>query len=195
MEKDIVQTLTPARLAECAARFNTSPDELEPISQVENFIYQAGAGKASFILRITHHDHRTQEEIQGELAWISHLDTHGLRVPQPIPSINQRLVEVVEAQDTAFLVTAFHKLPGQNILDAGQCTPEMYHKWGRWGKCTPWPRTIPRQNKQACVPPGIRMTSSSTPIGTSPKSQPPCSGFKPWLRSFTNFPRPGTHLA
>jgi Ser/Thr protein kinase RdoA (MazF antagonist) len=62
---------------------------------------------------------------------MEYLYAHGVSVPQPIHSINKTLVEVIDVDRSCFLVTAFQKLPGKTILDANECTPEIFEQWGQ----------------------------------------------------------------
>lgn len=118
-------------MMESARRFRLKPDKLNLISEVENFVYENSDIDSPYILRITHDSHRTFDAIMGEIEWMEYLHANNVSVPQPIPSAQEALVEVVEANHSQFLVTAFQKIPGKTILDANECTPEMYQQWGR----------------------------------------------------------------
>ncbi|MBN1535622.1 MAG: phosphotransferase [Anaerolineales bacterium] len=130
MEKYVRNLFTDAVLHRSARLFNIDPHSLKPISDVENFVFGGLAGDQPLILRITHSSHRTPELLLGELDWIKFLQTNGMSVPQALQSIHGNWVEVAKTAQTHFLVTAFNKLEGVNIIDANLCSPALYQKWG-----------------------------------------------------------------
>ena len=131
MEKSVLKLFDEHVLGESARRFNLKPDNLKLITDMENFVYENGADETPCILRITHSSHRTLEAIMGELEWMEYLYDNGMSVPQPIHSVSGTLVEVIAAHHSYFLVTAFQRIPGKTILDANECTPEIYQQWGQ----------------------------------------------------------------
>jgi len=131
MEKRVLNQFDEHILGEAAKRFRMKPDNLEPISEVENLVYRNTADETQGVLRITHSTHRTLEEIMGEFEWMEYLNTHEVSVPRPILSINGAPVEMIEAESSYFLVAAFQKIKGVTILEANECTPEIYHQWGQ----------------------------------------------------------------
>jgi len=131
MEKSVLKSFNESILQEAARRFGLETDRLRLISDMENLVYEAGIGDTPYILRITHSSHRTLDAILGELEWMEYLHTHGVSVPQPIHSVNRMMVEVIDADPSYFLATVFQKNPGKTILDANECTPEIYEQWGQ----------------------------------------------------------------
>lgn len=131
MEKSVLARFNDRILGEAARRFGLKPDRLGLISDMENLVYQSNMDETPCILRITHASHRTPEAILGEFEWMEYLEAHGVSVPRPIRSENGSLVEVIDAGDSDFLAAAFRKIPGKTILDANECTPEIYEQWGR----------------------------------------------------------------
>lgn len=131
MEKRVLDCFTANILEEAACRFGLNPGAMHLKSDVENFVYEHGTNEDGCILRITHSSHRTKEEIGAEFEWMEYLCTHGVSVPRPIRSVNGSLIEVIGSGRSHFMVTAFRKIPGKTILDADECTPEIYEQWGR----------------------------------------------------------------
>ena len=131
MEKNILNLFNEHILQQAALRFQVNLDSLSLISDMENFVYKGESGKTPIILRITHASHRTAALLMGEFDWIGYLCANGVSVPHPIPSVNRKMIEAIEADQSQFLVTAFEKMEGKTIIDAGECTPELYRKWGR----------------------------------------------------------------
>lgn len=130
MEKSVSHQFNQRILLESARRFSLNTENLDLISDVENFVYKDRIDESSCILRITHSSHRTLEAILGELDWMEYLSANQVSVTQPCRSINGKLVEVIDTNDSHFLVTAFQRIPGKTILDAHECTPEIYRQWG-----------------------------------------------------------------
>jgi Ser/Thr protein kinase RdoA (MazF antagonist) len=131
MEKSIRNLFDERILGDAARRFSLKAENLELISDMENFVYGNGTDESPCILRITHSSHRTIDAIMGEFEWMEYLSANGVSVPQPIHSVNGTLVEVIDAGHSYFLVTAFQKIPGKTILDATECSPEIYQQWGQ----------------------------------------------------------------
>jgi Ser/Thr protein kinase RdoA (MazF antagonist) len=131
MEKSVLKLFNERILGEAARRFGVKPDNLGLISDMENLVYENGTDEPPCILRITHSSHRTLNAIMGEFEWMEYLYAHGVSVPQPIHSGNGTLVEVIDADHSYFLAAAFQKIPGKTILEANECTPEIYEQWGQ----------------------------------------------------------------
>lgn len=131
MENSVLNMFSERILQESARRFRLKSGNLELISDVENFVYKDRIDETACILRITHSSHRTLEAILGELDWMQYLSTNCISVPQPVHSVNGNLVEVIDADHSYFLATAFQRIPGKTILEGDECTPEIYQQWGQ----------------------------------------------------------------
>ena len=99
MEKSVLKLFDERILGEAARRFSVKPDNLELISDMENFVYENGTDETPCILRITHSSHRTLKVIMGEFEWMEYLYANGVSVPQPIHSVN---VTVAQSEPTLF---------------------------------------------------------------------------------------------
>lgn len=130
MENKVYQQFSLNILQEAAHSFGVNAGTAVLISDIENFVYACDREKEPIILRITHSSHRDAHALQGELDWMAYLSKGGVSVPAPIRSIHGNLIEEVGREDAQFTATAFHKVPGQTIQDAGECTPETYRQWG-----------------------------------------------------------------
>jgi Ser/Thr protein kinase RdoA (MazF antagonist) len=131
MESQVRQLFNTEILKEAACLFAADADSAVLLSNVENFVYACSSKREPIILRITHRSHREVPTIQGELEWMAHLFAGGVPLAMPLRSIHGNMVEQIGSGEAQFAVTAFPKLPGQPILDAGECTPEIYRQWGR----------------------------------------------------------------
>lgn len=130
MENNVRQLFTPEILKEAARLFGVDAASAVLLSDVENFVYTCLGAQQPIILRITHRSHREIPVIQGELEWMARLFAGGVPLALAIPSIHGNLVEQVGSGEAQFAVTAFPRLHGQPILDAGECSAEIYRQWG-----------------------------------------------------------------
>ena len=131
MEKSVAKLLTPKVLQDAMKLFGATSDSYRLISDVENFVYECMRRDGPFILRITHNSHRNAHQIMAELDWMRYLSDHDVAVPQSIRSEQGALVEVAGVENSCFFITAFHKVDGENIIDAHACTAPVYQEWGR----------------------------------------------------------------
>ena len=128
MQKHIKNQFASKILTGFVERFGGSNRKPKLLSEVENFVYEIPQNAEPFILRVTHKSHRSHEAISAELDWIQHLLFNGVRAAKPLRSTTGRLIETSRNSD--FFATAFHKINGANIIDAGACEPETYKQWG-----------------------------------------------------------------
>ena len=82
------------------------------------------------MLRITPGTTRDVNAVLGELEWISFLAQHHVDVACPIPSVEGRIVEVVESGGIHFLAVLFERAPGRSV-EPDDWTPEFFVEWGR----------------------------------------------------------------
>lgn len=57
-----------------------------------------------------------EQHIKELLEWVDYLYNHGVSVSRPISSSHNRLVEVVDLEDSYFNITSFEKAPGKKIF-------------------------------------------------------------------------------
>ncbi|GAA0363013.1 phosphotransferase enzyme family protein [Bacillus horti] len=119
-------------LAQSAKLFRANVGQMKDLGGFESFIYEFMLDGAEFIMRITHSLHRDKGEMQAEVDWIYFLAQQGVSVAKPIFSVNERLLERIDLDDSYFLVSAFEKAPG------GKVTKENWNEdlFIEWGKIT-----------------------------------------------------------
>lgn len=120
-------TLPPEALAELCHKLGLSPQELTPLEAFENFVFAFQQGDQGRILRISHHSHRTREEVQAELSWVGHLRERGARVAAP-------LSEIVVSEDGCHLAVVSEEVKGEKLVGAGSThlwSADLYQEWGR----------------------------------------------------------------
>lgn len=130
MEQQIKDRYHDAILQEAMQRYGIAHGQIQPISEVENFIYAFERGPDAYILRISHSLRRREALIQGEVDWINYLAAGGVSVARAIRSEAGKLVETIDdGQGGQFLATAFVKAEGQPPWDLW--TPTLYETYGR----------------------------------------------------------------
>ena len=85
--------MDPILLSSACTLYNTSPDELLPLSGGHyNSVYQFPQGDKTAILRIGVEDCPINQTL-GMLEWVNFLSLHGAPVSAPWLSINNHLLE------------------------------------------------------------------------------------------------------
>ncbi|WP_128895249.1 phosphotransferase enzyme family protein [Longirhabdus pacifica] len=113
MEKEIYPLFTESIIREASRRFGLNYSSLINLHGFQNFVYESTRDGDSVILRISHSSHRSKEMISGELEWVSYLTDNGIPAAKPVLSLNNRLVEVIQGNDSYFVVALFKKVPGK----------------------------------------------------------------------------------
>jgi Ser/Thr protein kinase RdoA (MazF antagonist) len=137
--------MQPRLLSQACNLYLTKPDQLIPQSGGHyNAVYQFPilqtcqvsetwqVSTQFAILRIGQQDCPVEQTL-GMLEWVSFLAQNGAPVSSPLPSSNGRLLERLEFEGTAYIVTAFEKADGilaENITPSAW-TPELYRSIGK----------------------------------------------------------------
>jgi Ser/Thr protein kinase RdoA (MazF antagonist) len=115
MEREIKELMNDHLLADAARSFGLSVPELSYVGGFQNFIYEYERNGSHYILRITHSSHRNMNSVRGELEWVNYLHDHGVSVSKPVLSKYDNQFEVVNLDNSYFIVTSFDKAPGKKI--------------------------------------------------------------------------------
>lgn len=130
-ERDVLKT--------AAQLFGTSKDRLGKFDDYEgcaNLVYHYQKDGQDRVLRLSYRPDRPVEMIQAELHFVEHLAEGGVRVSQPVQSINGNLIEVIPGGEIPFIAVAFVKGKGMRVPDNGyryrEGVPieEYYQNWG-----------------------------------------------------------------
>jgi Ser/Thr protein kinase RdoA (MazF antagonist) len=114
MDKQSRALFNDSILHEALQRYGSQVDTVVSLDGFENFIYEIQVAGQPRILRIAHSLHRTPAMVAGEIDWINYLADHGVSVPRALPSLQDRLVEVIPAADgSEFSAVTFTKAPGK----------------------------------------------------------------------------------
>jgi Ser/Thr protein kinase RdoA (MazF antagonist) len=111
----------------CFSRFGVTAAHM--VSERHAFIFDAITSTGTCILKVTHPSHRSYEQLEAELEWLSYLVGKGVRAPRIHRSINSRFIERVPAPDGYFSVICYEKLAGETIADA-LLTEALFRPWG-----------------------------------------------------------------
>ena len=130
MDAQIIARYNDSILQTAMLRYGITKENIQPIDTFESFIYAFKRDDAKYILRMGHSFRKSESLIQGEVDWINHLASGGVSVARAVPSLNNKLVEVIDdTQGGQFFATAFLYAKGQRPWDAGW-TPTRYEKYG-----------------------------------------------------------------
>ncbi len=124
MEQEVKKLFTADILANSILKWGGKPENLKLLGELENFVYEFNDGQKNFILRITHSTHRKKELVLAELDWLNFLSAHSLPVCKPIISDNNLLIEIIELEDSYFIICAFEKAKGQIIYSSNPIRKE-----------------------------------------------------------------------
>jgi Ser/Thr protein kinase RdoA (MazF antagonist) len=95
-----------------------------------NFVCVVQTVERKYFLRFNHASERSPEAVAGELAFIRHLSTRGVRAAQPLPSRAGRFVESIQTDLGLFHAVLFEALPGVH-LEFDQLDAQGFARWGR----------------------------------------------------------------
>jgi amicoumacin kinase len=103
-------------------------EDLEEVRKVENWIYKAP--KSKVFVRLTAPSHRTIDQIESELDWMSYLSSQGVKLGRPIVSKNGNFVEKVKDKDEFHFVAVLQAVEGLSLHKAEDFTAERMKNWG-----------------------------------------------------------------
>ena len=128
MDSQITARYNESILQEAIERYGIAKNQIQAIDTFESFIYKFELDGASYILRIGHSFRKSEALIQGEVDWINYLAHGGVSVAGAVPSINNKLVEVIDdGEGGQFLATAFVHAKGQSPWEAGWSPARRLH--------------------------------------------------------------------
>ncbi len=112
MDQHIQRLFNQVIVAQAIVRYGISVEDVSLIGGFESYVYEFARDGCAYVLRFTHDSHRTANEIRGEAEWINYLADRGIPAARAVLSAHEQLVEVIPADEGAFIVTAFEKAPG-----------------------------------------------------------------------------------
>lgn len=134
--RQIVDAVEQGRLPEVArvaAQRWSDRGDIDSLSYVRssaNHVFRLRHDGRPCFLRLAHESERHPSAIQAELDFIQHVGHMGLRVAQPLASMNGQLVEEVAGGDQRYYAVLFEGLQGDQLeLDA--LDEARYRAWGQ----------------------------------------------------------------
>lgn len=87
------------------------------LAQRENRVYRLDVpNEPPTVLRIHRQHYRTDAELNSELQWMAYLAEHDMVVPQPIPTVNNTLIEIIDGHQ----IDRLSWLEGRPLGQAGR---------------------------------------------------------------------------
>ena len=141
MNRDKIVELCDREVLDTAARlFGTKKETFRLVAGYEgcaNLVYEYERDGQPLILRISFRPDRTAAQIQAELHFVNYLAEHGVRVANPIPSQNGKLLEILQIEGIPLHLVSFLRGKGMRVPDNGyRYRPdapieEYFQNWGR----------------------------------------------------------------
>lgn len=116
-------------LALLAQPYGLTAGDLEFLRSSQNHVYLGRRGGEKIILRVSKGRHRTQSDVEAELAWVDFLATRGVNVCKPVPTLNGEACLSLCLEGESYVVTCFEHAPGRKITPQ-DIAPPIYEKLG-----------------------------------------------------------------
>jgi Ser/Thr protein kinase RdoA (MazF antagonist) len=130
MEKSTRQLFNPDILTQILDLYGIQPDDTQILDGFESFIYNVRRDGKEYILRIGHDGRRSPDMVWGEAEFLNHLASGGLSVPSVLSSLEDHLIETVQAADGShFVAILFTKAPG-HPPSGDEWQPPLFKKMG-----------------------------------------------------------------
>ncbi|GIN61307.1 hypothetical protein J27TS8_13000 [Robertmurraya siralis] len=131
MEKRVADVFTDEIMKTAFQQFSIQK-EMQKLGDFENYVYEVVKNKQSYILRLTHSSHRSQESICSELDWINYLHNCGMNVPKVYETVKGKLVAAIRARDGSyFFGSLFSKAPGSPVkVNDENFSKKLFYQWG-----------------------------------------------------------------
>ncbi|SUM53571.1 homoserine kinase [Staphylococcus epidermidis] len=125
-----------AILKEAAKLYGFKLNNINIISEAENYVYEYSKNDQKYILKVTHTLRRSINYILGELEWINYLDSKGLNLSVPIRSLNGKYIEEIKCNNKSgcFLIRSYEKAPGKKVDKEDWNEKLFYHIGQHMGK-------------------------------------------------------------
>lgn len=128
MEQHIIQRYTDAIKAQIWQRFKIDEATLKELDGFESFIYEYEYEDEARILRVSHSDRYSSNQIHGEIDFLRYLDANGANVAGVYLSSQGHPVEIfADGHGGEYLVSSFRKAPGAHL---GQWSEEFMQHYG-----------------------------------------------------------------
>lgn len=99
--------------------------------RVANYVYFTNIGESEVVLRLTEPSHRSINEIESELDWLSYLAINGMQIAGPIAT-NAGLFVVEIPGDKTYYAAIFEKAKGSFFNGDLAPTDDLIVSWGEY---------------------------------------------------------------
>ena len=99
-------------LPELSFRFDLDASTLEVVQDHRNLVYKGSSVLGKVVLKTIASAESHHNLLLGELDWMAHLHTNGVRVPRPLTSRDGHLVETVVAGGRSFSACCYQRIEG-----------------------------------------------------------------------------------
>ena len=99
-------------LPELSFRFDLDASTLEVVQDHRNLVYEGSSVLGKVVLKTIPSAESHHNLLLGDLDWITHLHSNGVRVPRPLTSRDGHLVETVVAGGRSFSACCYQRIKG-----------------------------------------------------------------------------------
>jgi Ser/Thr protein kinase RdoA (MazF antagonist) len=130
MLKSTIALYNNAILSELLARYDVQFEDVRFVGGFDSYVYEFTREDLSYILKISHSDRRTFEELEEEIEWLSYLEKHNAPVCKVLPSAEGNFIETVALDSGSyFLATLYEKAIGRLPLSE-DWNEQLFKSWG-----------------------------------------------------------------
>lgn len=96
-------------ISACAKNYGVEFRELTFLGAWQNFVYGYKKIGRQYIMRVTHHLHRSLENIRDELDFVLYLGRNGVSVSIPILSANNQHIECIRHKENTYVFDVYDR--------------------------------------------------------------------------------------
>lgn len=105
--------------------YNGKIADAHSLGNSANAIYEIESAGRSAILRMSPFSKEKEAHVAFELSWMEYLNKAMTHIAGPIPSVNNRLYEIVSVDGETYILSLFIKAPGKPVEP---CDPQEWHE-------------------------------------------------------------------
>lgn len=112
---------------------NTSDIKTNEIGNSANLIYDIESKNNQYILRISKQAYEYLPQYEAEIDYLNYLFINDINVPMIIPSMTNKLVEVISYNNEYYFISLFTKANGHHpqIDNLDEWNEELFYHWGK----------------------------------------------------------------
>jgi Ser/Thr protein kinase RdoA (MazF antagonist) len=102
-------------LRKAAERYSANYSHGRLLGGFSNNVYELVLGGEAFVLKFTPYSLEKENVVKRELHWVDYLSKNGMRVSQPLPSLNGNFIEHIEIEGSPYLAALYVKVNGNLV--------------------------------------------------------------------------------